>query len=69
MANYADNQKTQLLLKLPDVVKAVSLSKASIYKLISKGKFPKPLKLSTRSVAWHIDDLNAWIDALPKGGE
>lgn len=46
------------------------LSKTQCYRLIQRGEFPAPLKISTRSVAWRASEVQAWIDARPvKGGE
>ena len=40
------------LLRLTDVVKIVHYSKPSIYRLMSEGRFPKPIKLGGRSSFW-----------------
>lgn len=54
------------LLSLDDVVKVVFYSKASIYRLMDEGKFPKPITLGGRSVFWVqseiIDFMQKWID-------
>jgi prophage regulatory protein len=49
------------LLRLPQVVARVGLSRATIYSLIGKGLFPKPIPLSQRSVAWLDSEIDGWI--------
>jgi prophage regulatory protein len=53
--------------RLPFVMEAVGLSRSSIYKLISEGRFPKQIHLSERSTAWRLSELRAWMDKKQKG--
>ena len=39
-----------------------SLSKSSIYRLISEGDFPKQIQIGKRSVVWVRSDINNWIN-------
>lgn len=48
------------LLPLHEVIRATSLSKATIYRLLQKSAFPAPLRLSPRRVAWRAEDISAW---------
>ena len=50
------------LVKLPDVCEITTFSSATIYRLISKGEFPKQIKLSERSSGWLLDEIYAWLD-------
>lgn len=54
------------LLKLPAVMAKTTFSEPSIYRLMREGKFPKPLKLGERAVAWRSDEIEAFIKALPR---
>ena len=49
--------------RLPSVVQRTTLSRSHLYALVKDGKFPKPLKLGSRSVAWRVEDVEAWIEA------
>jgi predicted DNA-binding transcriptional regulator AlpA len=49
-----------LFLRLPEVLRIIPVSKSTWWAGIRDGKFPKPIKLSTRTSAWlrsDIDDL------------
>jgi len=54
------------LLRLPDVQRLSGLSKSSIYRLESEGRFPARVRLSQRCTAWRADELAAWLDARPR---
>lgn len=54
------------MLKLNEVVKAVTLSKSTIYRLIKAGQFPGPVGLSRGRVAWQSEEIEAWRCARPK---
>lgn len=47
--------------RLPRVRARVDLSRSSIYDLIAKGKFPRPIKLGARSVGWLDSDIDNWL--------
>ena len=53
-----DQPKNELM-KVDEVMATVRYSRPSIYRLMSEGKFPKPIRLGGRSVFWvraHIDE-------------
>lgn len=51
------------LLRLPQVLDTVGLSRSAIYTRIRKGNFPKPISLGGTSVAWLESEVLAWLDA------
>jgi len=53
------------LIRLPDLIEALGLCKASIYNLMNNSDFPRPVKLtpSGRAVAWRQADVRAWIES------
>jgi len=46
------------------VEKLSGLSRATIYRLIKSGKFPRPLSIGTGSVRWRQSDIIAWQHSL-----
>jgi prophage regulatory protein len=51
------------LLRMDQVKTRTGLSRSSIYAKVSTGEFPKPIALSSRSVAWIEAEIAAWIQA------
>jgi len=49
------------LIRMRELRKLIGLSHATIYRYIKNGNFPKPIKLSERSVAWRLTDIENWI--------
>ena len=47
-------------IRLPQVKELTTLSKSSIYRLISDGDFPKQVLLGSRSVAWVRSQVEDW---------
>jgi len=37
------------------------LSRSTLYKMMSQGKFPQHIKLGERAVGWRSNDVDAWI--------
>lgn len=50
------------IIKLPQVEVLTTFSSATIYRLISKGEFPKQIKLSERSSGWVRAEVNSWLE-------
>lgn len=44
-----------------DVLARVGFSKATLYRRISAGTFPRPIRLGERSVAFLVTEVDAWI--------
>ena len=61
------------LLKRPAVESLTGLSRSLIYKKVLDGEFPRPVKTSSKSVAWIEAEVEAWMsdkvaarDAAPR---
>lgn len=48
--------------RLRDVMRITALSRSTVYRRISEGRFPPPLHLGGRASAWQSAALQAWID-------
>ncbi|MFC4255691.1 AlpA family phage regulatory protein [Altererythrobacter xixiisoli] len=47
-------------LSVRDVMNQTSLSRATIYRLMANGQFPKCFPISPGRVSWHADAIEAW---------
>lgn len=56
-------------LRLSEVRRRVPYGRASIYRLIAAGQFPRPYSLGARAVAWLESDIDAWIETRVKAGQ
>lgn len=57
------SEKHPKFLRLAEVRNRVPYSRSTIYQLIAHGKFPKPISLGARAVAWIESDIDEWIAA------
>ncbi len=53
--------KTKFM-KINEVIDIIGLSRATIYRLIGKNKFPSPYTLSTGRVGWLSEEIIDWMD-------
>jgi|AntRauMinimDraft_4_1070384.scaffolds.fasta_scaffold07855_2 prophage regulatory protein len=49
------------ILRLKDVIEKTGLARATVYKYIAAGTFPKPIPLGGRSVGWVDSEVHDWI--------
>lgn len=57
------NENTaQRLISRKQVELITSLSRSSIYLLMSQGRFPKPIQIGDQRVAWVTAEINAWVE-------
>lgn len=65
--NFVSGQESQMadfLIPRKTVEKLSGLSRATIYRLMKAGKFPRPLSIGTGSVRWRQSDVIAWQQSL-----
>lgn len=48
------------VVRLADLPDYTGLRRTQIQELIAQGKFPKPVKLSARRMAWLADEIAVW---------
>lgn len=49
------------ILRLPELIEKVGLSRAQIYHLIALGEFPSQIKLGLRACGWLESEVTEWI--------
>ncbi len=54
-----------VFLRMPTVMRMTGLGRSTIYRLIADHKFPSPVRLGPRAVAWRRADLDQWSAARP----
>ena len=52
------------LLKLPEVMRRVGLSRPTVYKRMAAGGFPLPIYPAKRAPRWRSDEFADWIEQL-----
>ncbi len=41
----------------------IGLKTAALYRLVQRGQFPKPIKISTKLVGWVESEVIAWLES------
>jgi prophage regulatory protein len=52
-----------VLVRITDVCAITGLSVPTIYRLMSRNKFPRPLKITRTARAWKLSEITAWVDS------
>lgn len=52
-------------LRRPAVEAATGLSRSSIYAMMDRGDFPRPVRIGKRAVAWSQSAIDAWLAERP----
>ncbi len=55
-------------LRLPQVLAIFPISKSAWWEGCRTGRYPKPVKLSSRTTVWRVEDIRAFIESLGKQG-
>ncbi|MEH4626315.1 AlpA family transcriptional regulator [Phytobacter diazotrophicus] len=55
------NVQPTRLIRLPAVIERTGYGKAWIYRLISMGRFPRPVKIGIRAIAFVESEVDDWI--------
>jgi prophage regulatory protein len=54
------HKQIQNILRRPEVQKSTGYSCPSLYRLMAKGRFPKPIQLGPKAVGWLETDILEW---------
>lgn len=57
---------TKMVYSIDDLKEVIGLSKWTVYDLIKKGKFPRPVQLSANRVGWRAGEIQSWVDGRPQ---
>lgn len=57
------------LLRLPQVLEIIPVSKSTWWAGVKSGRYPKPIKLGPRTTAWQAEDIRALLNDLSKEGD
>ncbi len=49
------------LLRVKSVLELTGMTESTIYREISRGEFPRPVKLTKRTAAWVESEVAEWI--------
>ena len=49
------------ILRMRQLVDSVGLSRTSIYRLMSKGLFPRSIKIGIDAVGWELSAVEFWL--------
>lgn len=55
-----------LFLRLRTVMLLTGLGRSTIYRMMDDNRFPRPVKVGLRIVAWRRADLDRWSQTLPR---
>lgn len=50
-------------LRITDVVKKIGMGRSTIWLWSKEGKFPKPIKFSTKVTVWEEEKIDEWIQS------
>ncbi|MDB5924112.1 MAG: Prophage regulatory [Betaproteobacteria bacterium] len=49
-------------LRQPQVLSVIPISKSTLWRRVTEGTFPAPMKLSPRVTVWRVEDVRRWIE-------
>jgi prophage regulatory protein len=56
-----DTLKAGCNMRVSALATRLGISKNTIWRLVRKGEFPKPIKLSEKVTVWKAEDVLAWM--------
>lgn len=59
---YQNDRSNDRLLRLPQVLNLIPVSKSTWWAGVKSGRYPKPVKLGPRTTAWRESDIRALME-------
>ena len=51
------------ILRRPHVLDRIGASRATLYRWMEAGRFPRPVRLGPQAVGWREDEVDEWIES------
>ena len=55
------------ILRTPEILSLTGLSRVTLWRKEREGTFPKRVQLGANSIGWKSDEIDAWLESLPRG--
>lgn len=49
-------------IRAQEILKLLCVGQSTLWRWISNGKFPRPIKLGNKIIVWPIKDVRTWIE-------
>lgn len=59
---------SKTLINRKKLLSMIPLSERTIFNLEQRGEFPRRIALTSRNVAWQLEEVEAWIEARKSSG-
>ena len=56
------------VIRLPEVMRQIGLSKSEIHALMTRGLFPQSIKIGPRATGWFEDEVQHYLATRPRSG-
>lgn len=53
-------------LRLPAVLERTGMSRSWIFQAVKDERFPAPMRIGGRAIAWREQEVTCWLDARPR---
>jgi prophage regulatory protein len=63
--DHGADAHANVFIRMPVVMRITGLGRSTIYRLIAEDKFPSPVRLAKRAIAWRRVDLDRWSESRP----
>ena len=57
---------TEIIIRLPTVLRLTGLSRTSVYRKMEREEFPQRVDLGARAVGWLLSEVLEWIKSRPR---
>lgn len=64
--NEKQNERPKLIRAVPLRKMLGGISYTTLWRWVKKRNFPKPIKIGEKCVAWHLDEVDDWLESRPR---
>ena len=65
MPSEAKTASPDRLLKLGEVLEMVQVSRSTLYVMMARNRFPRPVRVHERCVRWRESEVLEWVASRP----
>lgn len=65
VASHVEIAESAVFLRMTAVIQLTGLCRSTIYRLVAQDKFPSPVRIANRAIAWRKMDVERWSVGRP----
>jgi prophage regulatory protein len=58
---HKNEMDSERIVRMDELLRRLQISRATVYRWLDEGRFPRPVRLGERTIGWRESSLSGWL--------